>query len=228
MHMSTSRDAMSNLIAIKGTRDGLRLQLDEEAAWPELFDALREQLGQGAQFYNGAKVIVDVGERALAPDQLSTLLELMRQHNLQPESLSSNSRDSRNAARAAGVTARVLSRSAATAEERSEAAFVQRTVRSGQVVRHQGHVTVMGDVNAGAEIIAGGSVIVWGRLRGTVHAGALGDAAAVICALELVPTQLRIADLIARAPDGGATRVPEIARVIDGQISVEPWSAHRR
>jgi septum site-determining protein MinC len=226
--MTASRDAMSNLIVIKGSRDGLRLQLDEEAAWPELFEALREQLGQGAQFYNGAKVIVDVGERSLAADQLTTLLELMRQHNLQPESLSSSSRESRNAARAAGVTARVLSRSASEAEERGEAAFVQRTIRSGQVVRHQGHVTVMGDVNAGAEIIAGGSVVVWGRLRGTVHAGALGDSRAVICALELAPTQLRIAELIARAPDGGAAGVPEIARVVDGQISVEPWGAQRR
>ncbi|MFO7167934.1 MAG: septum site-determining protein MinC [Chloroflexota bacterium] len=219
---------MSNLIVIKGSRDGLRLQLDEEAAWPDLIEALREQLGQGAQFYNGAKVTVDVGERALAPDQLAAMLELMRQHHLEPEALASNSRDSRNAARAAGVTARALNRSVSAADERGDATLVQRTIRSGQVVRHHGHVTVLGDVNAGAEIIAGGSVIVWGRLRGTVHAGALGDATAVICALELAPTQLRIADLIARAPDGGVARVPEIARIVDGQISVEPWSAHRR
>ncbi|HEX7008861.1 MAG TPA: septum site-determining protein MinC, partial [Phycisphaeraceae bacterium] len=83
----------------------------------------------------------------------------------------------------------------AESEERGEAALVQRTLRSGQVVRHQGHLTVLGDVNPGAEVIAGGSVVVWGRVRGTVHAGALGDRSAQICALELAPTQLRIADL---------------------------------
>jgi septum site-determining protein MinC len=71
-------------------------------------------------------------------------------------------------------------------------------------------------------------VIVWGRVRGTVHAGALGDRTAVICALDLAPTQLRIADLIARAPDGQAGRRPEIARVVEDQISVESWDAQRK
>ncbi|HWQ14482.1 MAG TPA: septum site-determining protein MinC [Roseiflexaceae bacterium] len=228
MQIAPASGAMSNLIAIKGSREGLRLQLDEAAAWPEVLDALREQLGQGAEFYHGAKVVVDIGERALAPEQLAALLELMRQHRLEPESLASTSRESRNAARSAGVAARALSRSVAEGEERGEAAFVRRTVRSGQVVRHQGHVTVLGDVNAGAEVIAGGSVVVWGRVRGTIHAGALGDRSAVICALELAPTQLRIADLIARAPEGAAGRTPEIARVVGDQISVAPWAELKR
>ena len=78
------------------------------------------------------------------------------------------------------------------------------------------------------EIIAGGNVLVWGRLRGTVHAGALGDRKAVICALELAPTQLRIADLIARAPEGGAGRFPEVAFVEHDQIGVEPWETYRK
>jgi septum site-determining protein MinC len=96
------------------------------------------------------------------------------------------------------------------------------------VIRHHGHVTVLGDVNAGAEIIAGGNVIVWGRLRGTVHAGALGDRAAIIGALELAPTQLRIADLIARSPEGGANAFAEVAFVENDQINVEAWDAYRK
>jgi septum site-determining protein MinC len=219
---------MPNLIAIKGSKDGLRLQLDESAAWTELLDALRDQLGQAANFFHGAQVMVDIGERALDGEQLTALLALMQQHGLRPEALASTTRESRNAARAAGITARPLGRDVAESEERGTAAFVQRTVRSGQVIRHHGHVTVLGDLNAGGEIIAGGNVIVWGRLRGTVHAGALGDRDAVICALELAPTQLRIADLIARPPDGRAERRPEIARVVDEQISVEAWETYRR
>ena len=63
---------------------------------------------------------------------------------------------------------------AATPEEEDEvesaesdwdqAVFLQRTLRSGQSVRHPGHVVVLGDVNPGAEIIAGGHVLVWGRV----------------------------------------------------------------
>ncbi len=82
----------------------------------------------------------------------------------------------------------------------------------------------MGDVNPGAEIIAAGSVVVWGRLRGLVHAGALGDVEAVICALELNPTQLRIADAIAIAPDERRAGVtPEKAAIRQGQIEARAW-----
>jgi septum site-determining protein MinC len=219
---------MPNLIAIKGSKDGLRLQLDESAAWAELLEALRDQLGKAENFFNGAQLMVDIGERALAEDQLAQLIDLMREHGLRPDSLASTARESRNAARAAGVAARPLARDVAGSDDRGEAAFVQRTVRSGQVVRHQGHVTVLGDLNAGGEVIAGGNVIVWGRLRGTVHAGALGDRSAMICALELAPTQLRIADLIAVPPSGRPERLPEVARVVDEQISVEAWESYKR
>ncbi|MFN8500940.1 septum site-determining protein MinC [Kouleothrix sp.] len=218
---------MSNLIAIKGSKDGLRLQLDEAAAWEEVVAALRRQFGQGANFFHGAQIIVDIGERALSDAQLGMLLELMQQHGVRPEALASTTRESRSAARAAGLAARALAR-APEPEERGEAGFIARTVRSGQVIRHHGHVTVLGDVNAGGEIIAGGNVIVWGRLRGMVHAGALGDRAAIIGALELAPMQLRIADLIARSPEGGANSYAEVAFVENEQINVEAWDAYRK
>jgi septum site-determining protein MinC len=67
--------------------------------------------------------------------------------------------------------------------------------------------------------------VVWGRLRGTVHAGAFGDRSALICALQLAPTQLRIADAYARAPDEGidGPQVPEVAALRDEVIVVDPW-----
>ncbi len=107
-----------------------------------------------------------------------------------------------------------------------EGILLRRTLRSGQVARHEGHVAVIGDVNAGAEIVAGGDVIVWGKVRGIIHAGAMGDENAVVCALHLAPTQLRIGPHIARAPEGHAVRprAPEKASVRDGSIVVEPWS----
>ena len=105
------------------------------------------------------------------------------------------------------------------------AVLVRRTLRSGQTVRHTGHIVVIGDVNPGAEIIAGGDVVVWGRLRGTVHAGAGGDDDAVVCALVLAPTQLRIGSHIARSPGGepGRRILPEVASVQGDQIVAKPW-----
>ncbi len=217
---------MTHLIAIKGSKDGLRLQLDEAAVWRDVVAALRGQFEQGAQFFNGAKVLVDVGERALGQDDLTELIELMQLHNIAAESIASTSRESRNAARAAGVVARPLARPAA-ADDRSDDLFLRRTLRSGQILRHSGSLTLIGDINAGGEVIVGGSVVVWGRLRGTVHAGAFGDRAATVGALELAPTQLRIADLIARQLEGGG-RQPEVAAVDRDQIRVIAWETLRK
>jgi septum site-determining protein MinC len=103
--------------------------------------------------------------------------------------------------------------------------LIRRTLRSGQVVQYPGHVVVIGDVNPGAEIIAGGDVVVWGKLRGIVHAGATGDDEAVVCALSLAPLQLRIGNHIARAPEGreDLPERPEMASVQEGEIVAEPW-----
>jgi septum site-determining protein MinC len=107
-----------------------------------------------------------------------------------------------------------------------DAALCPRTLRSGQTIRYAGHVVVMGDVNPGAEIVAAGDVMVWGRLRGLVHAGASGNDNASVCALILSPTQLRIGKHIARAPDElqRTARGAEIARVREGRIVIEGWN----
>ncbi|HUS18000.1 MAG TPA: septum site-determining protein MinC [Chloroflexia bacterium] len=108
------------------------------------------------------------------------------------------------------------------------ALFVRRTLRSGMSIQHDGDVCILGDVNAGAEIVAGGDVVVWGALRGMIHAGAGGDTAAVVCALLLAPTQLRIADLVSRGSAPSGPVAPEQARIVADRIQVEPWTPRRK
>lgn len=220
---------MSDLISIKGSRDGLRLRLDANAAWQDLLSRLDQHLSERRSFFHGASLVIDLGEREVSPAQLDEMLALIRQHGVQATAVDSSERTTRAAARSAGLTTRPLPRyTEPVAAVESEALLVIRTLRSGQVLRHTGHITLIGDVNPGAEIIAGGSVVVWGRLRGMVHAGALGDSNAIICALELTPTQLRIAELIARAPERHEVRRPEFARVVAGEIVVDGWEAFKR
>ena len=104
------------------------------------------------------------------------------------------------------------------------AVLVQRTLRSGYKLSSKGHVIVIGDVNPGAEIIASGSVVIWGKLRGVVHAGAEGDEHAIVCALDLAPTQLRIADKIAIPPQRKGKSQPEIAHIQDNQVTAVSWN----
>ncbi|MDZ4159088.1 MAG: septum site-determining protein MinC, partial [Anaerolineaceae bacterium] len=118
-----------------------------------------------------------------------------------------------------------VNRSSSSILEGESAVLLQRTLRSGFKVAFQGHVVILGDVNPGAEIVAGGSVIVWGCLRGVVHAGAEGNEQAVVCALTLAPTQLRIAGAIAVTPPGKGASQPEIARLHEGQVVAVRWKA---
>lgn len=107
---------------------------------------------------------------------------------------------------------------------------LRRPVRSGTEVVYDRDVVILGDVNSGATVRAGGSVLVLGRLRGVVHAGSQGDRDAFILAFELASTQLRIADLIAIAPERTSAHAPrpEVARVIDDAILIEPWTGRLR
>lgn len=104
--------------------------------------------------------------------------------------------------------------------------YYRGTVRSGQVLRQLGNIVVVGDVNPGAELIASGDIVIFGTLRGQAHAGAQGDVAAKVTAIELSPTQLRIATLIA-AGEQTETRVKsrdggEEARIEENRIVVVP------
>jgi septum site-determining protein MinC len=94
-------------------------------------------------------------------------------------------------------------------------------------VQSKGHAIVFGDINPGAEVIVTGNVIVWGRLRGVVHAGAEGNEQATVSALEMAPTQLRIAYVAAIPPKQKGKLMPEVARVYRGQIIVEPWDVKK-
>ncbi len=98
------------------------------------------------------------------------------------------------------------------------------TLRGGQALQHLGNIVIVGDVNPGAELVASGDIVVFGALRGVAHAGAQGDASARVHALELAPTQLRIAAFIAAdAGDRGQTPIhAETACVQNDRIVIFP------
>ncbi|HET7144228.1 MAG TPA: septum site-determining protein MinC, partial [Anaerolineales bacterium] len=104
------------------------------------------------------------------------------------------------------------------------ALFVNKTLRSGTRIEYPGNILVVGDVNPGAEIIADGNVIVWGRVRGMIHAGAKGDRSAFICALDLSANQLRIADEVSASLKPQKDPKPEVASINgEGRLQAELW-----
>ena len=108
-------------------------------------------------------------------------------------------------------------------EDPQQMIVINRTLRGGQEVRTKSSVLICGNVNPGAQVIAGGSIDVRGTCRGMVHAGAFGNTNAFIVADQLIPMQIRIADMIARSPDVmEKSETPERASIKNGQIVIEP------
>jgi septum site-determining protein MinC len=220
-------------IHIKGIREGLLITLGE-GEWPQVRAELLDRIGRQVDFLRGGRLIVDVGNHVLRAAELGQLRDSLSENGLSLWAVLSNSLVTQETARTLGLATRITKpnteRNAPahdTALTGESAILVHRTLRSGFSVQHKGHVVVIGDANPGSEIVAGGDVVVWGRLRGMVHAGAEGDENAVVCALDLYPTQLRIAGQIAVTPKRRGKPQPELARLVDGQVIAETWSVKK-
>jgi septum site-determining protein MinC len=116
---------------------------------------------------------------------------------------------------------------AAAATPTTATLYHRGTLRGGQALQHVGNIVVVGDVNPGAELVAGGDILVFGALRGTAHAGATGDANARVAALELAATQLRIATAIASGDGRKHALGPEEAHIDKGRIAIVPFARGR-
>ncbi len=238
---------ISNLVTLKGTKDGLLITVGE-GEWEEILRDLAAQLDRprASEFFRGARARLDAGDRMMTEVEIGELARLLEAHAMQLELQPPPPPPPRRRSKTTGRAAQANADAKREQELWQEAALVRRTVRSGQIIRYPGHVVVHGDVNPGAEIVAGGDVIVWGKLRGLVHAGASGEDTAVVAALELAPMQLRIGAFIARAPDergkgeprtvslrrilqdrAKSVRGPEVARVRDGRIVIESWKSNK-
>lgn len=223
-------------LSIKGIRDGLLITIPE-GDWLEVQAALLQSIDEQADFFRGARLALELGDRNLGAAELGSLRVALAEREATLWAALSTSTISRMAAADLGLAIELQPLKTSDEEidipfesvlHGEEAVLVKRTLRSGHTIRHPGHVIVLGDVNPGAEIVAGGHIIIWGRLRGTVHAGAAGDEDAIVCALDLSPTQLRIASHIAISPKRRGHAKPEVARVREGQLIAETWQVERK
>jgi septum site-determining protein MinC len=219
-----------SLIQIKGMRDGLLVSLDD-APWETQRAALITQVDSQLSFFQGARLALDVASQVLHVNELADLRDQLSERGIFLWAVISESPTTESTAQLLGLATRISkprpeeSRQFSVEDLGEETAmFLSRTLRSGTRIEFAGHVVVFGDVNPGAEIVAEGSVIVWGRLRGMVHAGSKGNKNAVIGALDLSPTQLRIAGEVAAALNPPTNPSPEVVRINgEGKLQAEIW-----
>ncbi len=232
-----------HIIAIKGIKDGLLVHINPIEEWNTITVELAARIDERISFFAGAFVTADFGERPVTKSEMLSLKALLERRNLTLNVVLSASRTTLDSAEALDIRTTSGNMIAGRdteyesardggpedvpfdpEEEGTIGKLVRRTLRSGRTIHSHGHVVVYGDVNPGAEIVATGDIIVWGRLRGRVHAGAEGDESAIICALDMAPGQLRIAGYIATSPDDKNHQAqPEVAFIRNHQLVVEAW-----
>ena len=220
-----------SLLQIKGLRDGLLISMDD-APWEDQRNALIAQVDDQPAFFQGARLALDVASQVLHVNDLVEIRDRLSERGIFLWALISESPTTEKTAQLLGLATRISKPRPEESREFSvedlgeeTSLFLNRTLRSGTRIEFAGHVVVLGDVNPGAEIVAEGNVIIWGRLRGMVHAGSKGNKSAVICALDLSPTQLRIADEVSAALKPQENPKPEIAHINeDGKLQAEFWS----
>lgn len=183
-------------------------QKEPTGDWSQVWQELKYSLKTGERSWQTeTPVYLIVQDRLLDTRQLQLIAEALGEVDLQLKWINTSRRQTAVAAATAGycVEQELLAPSLSIPFQSpqtplAEPLYLKTTVRSGIEIRHPGTVIVQGDINPGGKVIADGDILVWGYLRGIAHAGALGNQESLIMALRMEPTQLRIADAIARSP----------------------------
>lgn len=237
---------MQNVIKLRGTKDGFVLNVQELSSFNEFITSFKDLVTSKPQIFEGGKIAgingikLGILERRLLSEFAAEMkLDILSfeafeekqkqsckinyQPTIQEEIILETTEEpvSPPPVEAAEVFAELL-----TDEDiMKETLFYKGTVRSGIKLEADKHVVVVGDVNPGASLVAGGNIVVLGVLRGFAHAGAFGDEKAMICAWKFKPTQLRIADYITMPPEEIEDEVsyPEVALVEDGRMIIKSY-----
>ncbi|HEY5563477.1 MAG TPA: septum site-determining protein MinC [Clostridiaceae bacterium] len=199
-------------IIIKGNKDGLNavINFNKFRDFDDMLENLIKKLQKGKKFYEGSTLKIDTELKFMNGKDLKRLKDILFKEFLIEECILEEN-DDKSSKVFNGIN-----------EGRTK--FVRKTIRSGQSINYNGNLVVIGDTNPGSEITATGNIIVLGRIKGKVYAGMGGNDRAIIAAFSLEPQIIQIADIVSRSPeDGNRPQYPEVARIKEGSIVVEPY-----
>lgn len=205
------------------------VDLPPEVVWEEIWQQLQQRLSGGDRFWSADQgVDLIARNRLLDSRQLQELATRLEDYDLHLKRVYTNRRQTAVAAATAGYSVEqqdlpklLTSPPVAGQSPLALPLYLQTTLRSGAEIRHAGTVVLMGDLNPGSAIVADGDILIWGRLRGLAHAGANGNDRCLILALQMEPTQIRIADVVARPPGAPPQPFyPEVAYVTPQGIRI--------
>lgn len=218
-------------VIFKGTVNGLTIVLRQDDDFQDILAVVEKKIEAAGKFFKGAILDIKYRGKKLSDEEEKMLFDLLASKSgAEIKSIQEGPEEIAPPVQTGAPQTQPfrlkMSNFFFKGIEEGPSKFYKGTVRSGQLVSFDGNVVIIGDVNPGGVVEAAGNIIVMGSLRGIVHAGADGNREAVIVAFNLQPMQLRIADLITRAPDEKEVRntyIPEMALVKDGVVYIERY-----
>lgn len=177
---------MKSCISINLKKDNILIKVDEDSPQEKIMYMLRKKIPDLKKLYQGEETPIVVTGKVLKNKEIDEIQELIKKYIDVKITF-----DSPRTLGLHGIT-KTYNKEIAT----SETKFHRGSVRSGQKIEYEGSLVILGDVNDGAEIIAGENIVILGILRGLAHAGAKGNKDAMIAASSIEAPQLRIANIV--------------------------------
>lgn len=242
-------DRRDFLVSFRGTKNGLIIVFDDTSSFEKIRNKLRKKLESSGYFFFGASVIIDTGKLQLTKKQILEIRDILQdKHGMKIHTIECKSEITKKNAKELNLHTEEYSESdeeetenqpQQTEKSEKEASDVirkneyindletkifKKSLRSGQRIEFDGNVIILGDINPGAEVIASGDIIIFGSLRGMAFAGAKGRTKSFVLANKFQPTQIRIADKLAR-PGENVKEVEdaEFAAIENGEIVIDSW-----
>ena len=204
-------------IRIKG-RSFLAVMLSPDLPFDDWLARLDDLAARSAGFFLGRPVVLDLTDLQIDRPQLKELIAELAKRNVsimgiegaRPSILGAGMPPALKGGRSVSdieVPAKEsvdtpVKPAAAETRPAMQSIVIREPVRSGQsVIFPEGDVTVIGSVASGAEVIAGGSVHIYGALRGRAMAGSIGNASARIFCRKLEAELVAIDGIYKMAED---------------------------
>ncbi len=202
---------MNNCVNIVLGKEEITLKISEQAQNNEIEECLKEKIPELKKLYQDEKTPIFVTGKVLKNAEMDKIREIIRKDiEVQIEF------DSPEVLGLHGI------RKAFSEEiKSSETKFHRGSLRSGMKLEYEGSIVVIGDVNAGAEIVAGENIAILGNLRGVAHAGAKGNKKAMISAMKIESPQIRIANIVKELEKEDEEQIKTYAYVQENEIVLE-------
>jgi septum site-determining protein MinC len=210
---------MNNSVIIKGNKYGIMVVLSPDVPFEELKLLIAEKFKESSKFFENAKMAISFEGRKLTNEEQKEVLDIIGENaEMHIVCVMENDPEIEETFR------KTLDQKLMELSNNS-GQFYKGILRSGASLEFETSVIIIGDVNHGARVVSKGNIIVLGSLKGNAFAGATGNTNSFVVALDMSPTQIRIADTIARSPDKPVKeeiKEAKIAFLEDGNIYIEP------